>query len=60
MQDKFISSFEINEDIKNDFKFFLKGEKITKDDDLMDIIKPDDIIEVKNIKGKDNEVIELN
>jgi myosin heavy subunit len=59
LQDKFISSFELNENLKNDFKFFLKGEEIKKDDELMNIIKQDDIIEVKNIKENVNEVIEL-
>ena len=58
LQDKFISSFGLTEDIKNDLKFFINGKEITKDDELMDIIKQDDIIEVKNTKEKDNEVEE--
>ena len=58
LQDKFISSFGLTEDIKNDLKFFINGKEITKDDELMDIIKQDDIIEVKNTKEKDNEAEE--
>lgn len=61
---QFISAFGLNKEIKNQLKFFVKGKEITKDEELMDMIKQDDIIEVKNIqedsnseeaKSKDNE-----
>ena len=51
--DKFISTFGLKEDIKTEFKFFINGKEIMENDDIMDIIKPDDIIEVKNINEKE-------
>ena len=51
---QFISAFGLNKEIKNQFKFFVKGKEIAKDDELIDMIKPDVIIEVKNIQEDSN------
>ena len=50
LEEKFITTFGLEKDIKSKLKFYIEGNEITKDDDLMDLIKPDNIIEVKNIK----------
>lgn len=44
LEDKFISTFGLEKE-----KFYLNGKEIMKNDDLMDILKPDNIIEVLNI-----------
>ncbi len=44
LEDKFISTFGLEK-----VKFYLHGKEIMKNDDLMDILKPDNIIEVLNI-----------
>lgn len=53
LQDKFISAFELDNSIKSDLKFFIKGKEISDEDEIMDIIKEDDIIEVKNLKEEE-------
>lgn len=50
LEEKFITTFGLEKDIKSKLKFYIEGNEIKKDDDLMDLIKPDNIIEVKNIK----------
>ena len=59
MEDKFISTFGLKEEIKTQIKFYINVKEINKDDELMDIIKSDDILEIKNIneddKGNDRE-----
>lgn len=49
LKDKFISTFGLEKDIQSQLKFYLDGKEINQDDDL-ELIKPDNIIEVKNIK----------
>ena len=49
LEEKFITTFGLENDIKSELKFYIEGKEITRDDDLMDLIKPDNIIEVKNI-----------
>lgn len=44
LEDKFISTFGLEKE-----KFYLNGKEIMKNDDLMDILKQDNIIEVLNI-----------
>ena len=53
LQDKFISAFGLDNNIKSDLKFFIKGKEISNEDEIMDIIKEDDIIEVKNLKEEE-------
>lgn len=49
LQEKFISTFGLDNIIKSDLKFFIKGKEISDEDEIIDIIKEDDIIEVKNL-----------
>ena len=49
MQDKFISTFGLEKEVKSQLKFYLNGKEIMKNDNLINILKPDNIIEVKNI-----------
>ncbi len=49
LEDKFITTFGLKEEIKTQIKFYINGKEINKDDELMDIIKSDDIVEIKNI-----------
>lgn len=49
LEEKFISTFGLEKDIISHLKFYLDGKEITPKDDLMDLIKPDNIIDVKNI-----------
>lgn len=53
LQEKFISAFGLDNIIKSDLKFFIKGKEISDEDEIMDIIKEDDIIEVKNLKEEE-------
>ena len=53
LEEKFISTYGLKEEIKTQIKFYINGKEITKDDDLMDIIKNDDIVEIKNINEED-------
>ena len=58
LEDKFISTFGLSEEIKNHLQFYLDGKEITKNDDLMEIIKPDNVIEVKNLMDEDKPEVE--
>lgn len=49
LEDKFISTFGLEKEVKSQLKLYLNGKEIIKNDDLMDILKPDNIIEVLNI-----------
>ncbi len=49
LEEKFISAFKLEKDIKLQLKFYIDGKEISPEDDLMDLIKTDNIIDVKNI-----------
>ena len=51
LQEKFISAFGLDNIIKSDLKFFIKGKEISDEDEIMHIIN--DIIEVKNLKEEE-------
>ena len=50
LEEKFISTFGLDKDMESQLKFYIDGKEINENDDIMDLIKPDNIIEVKNIK----------
>ena len=59
LKDKFILSFGLEKDMQSQLKFYVDGKEINQDDDL-ELIKPDNIIEVKNVNEEtkiENEAI---
>lgn len=59
LMDKFISSFGLDETQKSKIKFFVNGKEILENDELIEIINPNDIIEAKNINEKEEEGEEI-
>ena len=62
LEKEFISKYELEEDIKSQLKFYIDGKEITKEEELIDLMKPEIIIEVKSTKEetkKEDETTEL-